>query len=406
MKRHIIRTILIISFLLKVSAWLYSQDTVVYRSYSQEFKVYFQFDTYTFNPDFKGNRSVISDLIEEVDKVGSHFIDSIVVISHSSPEGVYEHNIKLSKRRASSMKNYIAKERPDVAGLLKMRSAGEAWEALAESIQRDTVISDKQKQKAIDIINSDINIGTKKWRMEQLPAYRYLLAHHYRPLRNSAICIIYFKPEISIACLDIEYDEIYIEEMAPLTIDTIKVELMEYGKKELFFVRTNLLLPLLNIGVEVPIGNHWSVGADYYFPWAPREDDHKDCYQALAWNLEGRYWFGKDRKVEDRLEGHSVGLSAMGGYYDLERNYDGIQGTLYNISVDYLYALPLFKDKIHMEFSLGLGYFFSPKAQPYAVLEEGGLAYKKGYTKDIHWIGPNKAGISIVVPIKAKGRAR
>lgn len=404
-----IRRWFILTFLLfiwGVTDAVYAQDTVIYKSESKEYKVYFQFDKSNFNPYFRSNGQTVASMLDEVDRMGINFIDSIVVVSKSSPEGVYEHNIKLSKRRASSMRNWIARQRPDVVPLLKMRSLGEAWDDLRALIEADTLISDKQKERALAIIDSDVNVGTKKWRMEQLPIYRYLLGTHYRVLRNSAICIIYSKPEISFSCEEIEYEEIVVEEMEPLKIDTIRVEPMEYRKKELFFVRTNLLVPLLNVGAAIPIGNRWSVAADYYFPWFFREETHERCFQALAWNLEGRYWFGKERKVEDRLEGHSVGLFAMGGYYDLEKNFKGYQGTFYNVGVDYLYALPIFKDKMHLEFSLGIGYFISPKAQPYDVFEPGGLAYKRGYKENIHWIGPNKAGISLVVPIKAGGGAK
>lgn len=404
-RRWFILTFLL--FICGVTDAVYAQDTVIYKSESKEFKVYFQFDKSNFNPYFRANGQTVARMLDEVDRMGIDFIDSIVVVSKSSPEGVYEHNIKLSKRRASSMKDWIARQRPDVVPLLKMRSEGEAWGDLRALIEADTLISDKQKERALAIIDSDVNVGTKKWRMEQLPIYRYLLGTHYRELRNSAICIIYSKPEISFSCEEMEYEEIVVEEMEPLKIDTIRVEPMEYGKKELFFVRTNFLVPLLNIGAEVPIGNRWSVAADYYFPWFFREETHERCFQALAWNLEGRYWFGKERKVEDRLEGHSVGLFAMGGYYDLEKNFKGYQGTFYNVGVDYLYALPIFKDKLHLEFSLGMGFFISPKAQPYDVFEPGGLPYKKGYTVDIsNWLVPKKASISIVVPIKAGGGAK
>lgn len=404
-----ITTIVLVSicFIFKTIGCLYSQDTIIHRQYSREFKIYFQFDKHTFNPNYQKNGEEISSLYEKVDSVGVSFIDSIVIISQSSPEGVYEHNIWLAKRRASSMKNYIARQRPDVAALLKMHNKGEAWDELRARIAADTVINEKQIQRALDIIDADINVGTKKWRMEQHPAYRYFLGAHYKPLRNSAICIVYFKPEVSYSDIEIDYDKLLVEDMEPLAIDTLHVEPMEYGKRELFFVRTNFLVPLLNLGVEVPIGNRWSVAADYYFPWFFREESHERCFQVLAWNLEGRYWFGKERKVEDRLEGHSVGLFAMGGYYDLQKDYKGYQGTAYNVGVDYLYALPIFKDRLHLEFSLGMGFFISPEAQPYDVFEPGGLAYKKGYTVDIsNWLVPKKATISLVVPIKAGGGAK
>lgn len=302
------------------------------------------------------------------------------------------------------MKNYIARHRSDVAALLQTRSEGEAWDDLRELIAGDTIIDAKLVQKALDIIDAEINVGTKKWRMEQHPSYRYFLGTHYRELRNSAIFVIYYKPEISCQDIEVEYDKLLAEEMEPLVIEQYRVEQMDFTpeKREIFFARTNLLVPLLNVGAEVPIGNNWSVGADYYFPWMFRDGHHKNCFQVLAWSVEGRYWFGKNRQEEDLLEGHSVGLSTMIGYYDIQRNYVGHQGTLYNISVDYLYSLPIFKDRMHLEFSLGLGYFISPKAQPYEVKEDGGLAYKKGYTKDFQWLGPNKAGVSLVVPIKAK----
>ena len=63
--------------------------------------------------------------------------------------------------------------------------------------------------------------------------------------------------------------------------------------------------------------------------------------------------------------------------------------------------------RLHLEFSLGMGFFISPEAQPYDVFEPGGLAYKKGYTVDIsNWLVPKKATISLVVPIKAGGGAK
>ena len=126
----------------------------------------------------------------------------------------------------------------------------------------------------------------------------------------------------------------------------------------------------------------------------------KNAIQLLGWGLEGRYWFGKERKETDRLKGHSIGLSSYAGYYDFERNYSGIQGEFINIGVDYLYALSLCKERLHLEFNIGLGYIYS-NVTPYDVFEEGGKAFKEGYIKKFHWVGPVKAGVSLAVPIYA-----
>lgn len=164
-------------------------------------------------------------------------------------------------------------------------------------------------------------------------------------------------------------------------------------------VGTNLLAPLTNIGSEVCINNSWSIEADYYFPWFFRKDDNRNATQLLAWELTGRYWFGKERANKKRLLGHALGLGAYIGYYDFERNYSGHQGEFASIFLDYTYALPIFKKKkMHLKFTLGLGYLYS-YARPYDVFEPGGKAYKEGYAKNIHWVGPAKAGVSLVVPV-------
>ena len=170
-------------------------------------------------------------------------------------------------------------------------------------------------------------------------------------------------------------------------------------------LRTNLLVPASNVGIEFCLGNSWSLGADYYFPWFKRQADHQNALQLLGWGLEGRYWFGKDRTVQDRLEGHSIGLSSYAGYYDFELHYSGMQGEFINIGVDYLYAMPICKDKLHLEFNLGLGYILS-NHRPYDVFESGGKAFKEGYIKRFHWVGPVKAGVSLVVPISFNKKSK
>ena len=165
-------------------------------------------------------------------------------------------------------------------------------------------------------------------------------------------------------------------------------------------VRTNALaIPLLNLGVEAVVAPHWTVGADAYYPWIPRPRQSEGvdytgrCLQALAGNLEGRYWFDK------ALRGHSIGAFTMAGWYDVEYNFHGYQGGFGSVGIDYLYAIPVFQNKLRLEFSLGLGFFLS-RAREYQVYESGGRAYtEKDMAKDITYFGPVKAGVSVVVPI-------
>ena len=100
-------------------------------------------------------------------------------------------------------------------------------------------------------------------------------------------------------------------------------------RNSLIAVRSNLLVPALNVGVEYPLGTNWSVAADYYFPWLKLGDKNRNCFQMLGWSAEGRYWFGRDRSLDDRLKGHSVAFYGAGGYYDFEFDYEGTQGEIH-----------------------------------------------------------------------------
>ena len=166
-------------------------------------------------------------------------------------------------------------------------------------------------------------------------------------------------------------------------------------------LRTNALLPLMNIGAEQPLGNRWSVGADVYWPWIFRASNHKNCFQAFGAGIEGRYWLGKNRQPEQRLLGHSLGVFSMTGYYDWERNYSGYQGDFIVVGFDYLYAKPIFKGRMHLELSVGVGYFHS-KATHYNVFEDGGKGYRdKDYRKIFEYFGPLKATVALVLPLQA-----
>lgn len=179
------------------------------------------------------------------------------------------------------------------------------------------------------------------------------------------------------------------------------------GRSLVLYPRTNLLLPLLNVGLEMPLGQRWSVGADWYYPWAPRSSSHKNSFQVDGLSLEGRYWLGRPRTVSDgtadgagRLLGHALGLFTMGGRYDLERHYHGHQGSYILGGVDYLFARPVFGGRMHLELSLGVGYLYS-RATAYDVFVRGGKGYRdKNFRQVYRYFGPLKANVSLVLPLR------
>ena len=170
--------------------------------------------------------------------------------------------------------------------------------------------------------------------------------------------------------------------------------------------RTNLLVPALNVGAEMPLGDRWSVSADYYFPWIWPSPKNKNCFELLGWSVEGRYWLGRNRTARDRLLGHSVGLYGAGGYYDFERNFKGLQGEFISAGLDYTYAMPIGRKKrLNLEFTLALGYIHS-WGRNYHVLDEYGPLFKDDEEIRFDYVGPTKAAVSLVVPFGKKKEGR
>lgn len=381
---------------------------------AENIKVYFRFDKTIIEASYSDNEASLQKILHNIDSLGVERIDSIQIVGLSSPEGVYRYNLSLAQKRANALQQYLVEKRPQVKNLIRVSIQDDLWTALREQILQDSGLSEKDKQAVVSIIDANVGTPTKNWRLRRLPIYNYLVKNHFTKLRQAAYASFYLKEPETKAVEKEPVKETFVpKDNAYTPADTVKQQEPVVPeptqepplppRKELFFLRSNLLLPLGNIGVEVPIGTRWSVGADYYFPWLKRKDNHKSCTQALMWNLEGRYWLGNNRKMKDILEGHSIGFNTMFGYYDLERNYKGYQGDFVNFSVDYTYGLPIFKDKLHLEFTIGLGYFFS-KAERYDVFEEGGKGYRKGYKENFRMLGPNKIAISVVVPISKAGR--
>lgn len=112
------------------------------------------------------------------------------------------------------------------------------------------------------------------------------------------------------------------------------------------------------------------------------------------------------------MNGPALGLYAGGGYYDYQKRRSGYQGEYLDFGVDYTFGLPIGRKKwMRMEFNLGVGCImtkarhYTPTADYEELIKDPGIK-NKYYT----FFGPTRAGISFVLPIivrhKAKGGER
>jgi hypothetical protein len=172
--------------------------------------------------------------------------------------------------------------------------------------------------------------------------------------------------------------------------------------KTFLAARSNLLVPGMNVGIEIPIRENWSIGLDYYYPWFVSAGN-KWCVEMLGWFVDAKYWFTNDKTrwlPDSRLKGHGVGIYAGLGYYDFQNATKGSQGEYVNFGVDYTYSLPVANDKLRLEFNLGLGILktwyrpYTPSSDYADLIKEPGVKYRS-----TNFVCPTMAGVSLVWPI-------
>lgn len=386
--------------------------------------IWFRHDVGVVDSNYMDNRASLASIrkaLSEIDRDSLNAISSILVEGASSPLGHEVYNLRLSHRRAETVADFL-RSIPGKGGGINIHTVakGEDWEAFTQDI-RDNY-QRRNRKELLELLESDLSNWEKKTRLRTMEpdslTWRILIRDNMNTSRHAVTIVVLKKKRIIdflprlkpiegslMTGTELVADRTFLQTPTPSpapsssSTESVPQEKESRGEPLLFAFRSNLLVPALNFGAEYPIGTDWSVGADYYFPWIMRKQDNRNCFQLLGWNLEGRYWFGKNRTQADVLQGHSVGLNAAVGYYDIERSFKGNQGTFVSVGADYLYAMPIFNNKVHLEFNVGLGYIFS-QMRPYEVFEEGGNAFKLGYKKNFNWVGPVKAAVSIVVPIR------
>lgn len=397
-------------------------------------QVYFRQDISRVEPEYRDNGRRLHDFKQELERWledPETVVRTIIVRTSASPEGPVNHNKDLSVWRAQSIDRWLTDSLSLDPGLFRYNPVGEDWEGLEKRVRALDV---PWRDAALDII-----VNTPEWvreggkivdsrksrlmNLEQGEVWNWLDEHVFPDLRaggGNVSCIIYHrvdppKPD-TVFVQAPPADTVFVP--APVVVpaeQAPKTKTVSYeGRRMIFALRTNFLaIPLTNIGIEVPIGQHWSVGADWYSPWIWRGDvnfpalTHKKDVDTRGWafqfqaaDVEVRYWFKNTKKQpEQRLLGHSIGLYVAAGHYDFERNLTGHQGEFWNVGIDYLYAIPVFKGRMHMEFELGLG-FISSMNTPYECLVKGDYLYRiPGGRKRVNWFGPTRAQVSLVWPI-------
>jgi hypothetical protein len=176
------------------------QNTPDGRNY-RDANLVFRWDRSNYEDNYLGNAEAADKLFNMLEEIGQESIDSVSVVAYASPEGVYEHNLKLSRNRArefnTAIKQRIGLHAMDIP--IRVTSGGEAWGQLRYRVAMDSTMSEAAKSRTLTLLDDDsIPRDTKKWRMmhnylgstlQEGDVYHWLLLNHYRYLRCLSIKI-------------------------------------------------------------------------------------------------------------------------------------------------------------------------------------------------------------------------
>ena len=174
-------------------------------------------------------------------------------------------------------------------------------------------------------------------------------------------------------------------------------------------LRTNLLYDAAltpNIGLEVALGDHFSLAADWFYTWISFDQRHF-YWQTYGGYLTFRYYFGK-ANAEQRLTGHHVGIYGTALTYDVEFGGIGYQAAKFGFGggVEYGYSLNVARN-LTIDFNVGVGYQ-GGEYKRYMPTDDGTGHYVWLSTHKRNWIGPTKAEISLkwlITPPEKKPKA-
>lgn len=408
--------------------------------------VYFPLSETTIHPEYMGNEAniaVLREMLSDPERVPSR----IVIEGAASPEGPLSINERLGANRARTLVNFLVAEFPYLKDRLVVRSVAEDWAGLRACILANGTLGENEKSELIGIIDSNNTPARKEALLKASASYPVVEKECLPYIRYARIGNIEFEKPATVEPVDTTPVDTTPKDTAttvtpvdttatPAAVDTTDlfhakdtlnaipaadttatVKPFEGGivpafpapakgyRNMIAAVKTNLLydaVTALNVEVEVPIANRFSVTWEDVFPWW--ETGNKYCFQLWEMGAEARYWFKPWETIgTEKLRGWFVGPYVMSGKYDFQ--YDksiNYQGEMWSVGATAGYAMPIGKKKrLNLEFSLSMGYMKTHFRHYIPTDSYDKLIHDPAGDGSFYNIFkyPTKAKVSLVVPI-------
>lgn len=395
--------------------------------------------------NFGTNGETMDSVIVYLEKVlrnGALHLCMIEFSGNVSPDGSSSVNRRISAGRMKSLEQYV-RSRVEIPDSIIIRNGHFIeWDCLLEAVSDSSV---PYREEVLRILGEDFR-GTDLERKYALMAldggrvWRDMYRRLFPVMRNAAAVVVtsfssgfgaaesrQSGDSLSGACRFEASSPALHSAARPLSESSLVLRAgaavsdgMEPGVPEMLGskagkfcmgVKTNLLYDAALVpsaGVEIPLGRHWSVTADWSYAWWSRGRADR-FWRIYGGNAGVRRWFG--RSGGEKLSGHHLGVSGGAFTFDFETGGNGYMGGLpggnlwdkacWTAFVEYGYSLPLTRC-LNLDFSLGLGYV-GGRYQKY-VPQDGNYIWQS--TEKLNWAGPAKAEISLVWVIGGRGGRR
>lgn len=343
-------------------------------------------------------------------------VDSIVIYSYASPEGPYRLNRRLAEERGRRARQYLLEHLPEGVdfpdSLIIVSPTAENWDGLYEMVSELYPYEDRQD--VLDLLTrTDISNDRKKILLKKINGGRpwvYIRDNILPQLRYAT----WVAEWVYVRALEDPVPPVPVPQSDTLSpypfspLDRTKGlgnRPQEYAEKIILALKTNLLydvLSLTNFSVEFPVyKDNLSVLYYHQFPWWTwGKADNEYCTRFLGIGGEFRWWF----RPSGRFNGHFLGVYAESGKYDFEyQRHICYQGEFSTTGLTYGYAMPIGRN-LNLEFSVSAGYA-SIAYRGYTPSENYEILWRDPENAGrLHYLGPTKAQISLVIPIRVVTR--
>lgn len=411
-----VRNILLTTFFILCSAtYCFAQISSEEIISGDKTVILFKASKYTIDPSYAMNKGALNRLDSLIGRLNRQLIDTLYIVSCTSPDGSKGFNNRLAKHRSTSITNYLKRKYPTMDfSKIVISEKTYLWNELVDRIKKDSACTYQiEIEKIAEYASGSQQFTQILKKVDQGKCYKYISDNYLIFLRNATA---FHKNEWPKGELNALLAPPHLEQTPTITdiLPIRPIQPSSYRWKYPIALKTNLLLDAVtavNIEIEVPISRRWSVNAGYYFPWWYLKKD-KVALHILYGYIEGRYWLGKkvrrsyfyDSLNGDRnpLQGWYAGVYFGKGIYDLLWKTEGVKGDIqWSAGVSVGYVRPIGKH-LALEFGTSIGYLdtdykrFVPKGEC--------LLWKSD--ESAKWLGITQAKVSLVWRIGFKHKIR